>query len=392
MRDPDQLYIRVFTSLGLTLCFFSLLQTYSLISGRISPDINYVNDEDVELNFCTLENGRFSNCVYNTDTPGPAPSTINNNRPTVSSPTTIYAPTYGTSPTNNVDVQSGGSNGDDDGSGGLVGWEIFLVILLVIVVLCCVGYCTLFFCFNDRCDDDGHTTKEIHNNIYFGDDKGRCSRRTAANNNHEVAIVLVHPHDPKFDEDSFSINTCGTSKNNEVGQDPTQYHPGHDEVGRDPTQYDPGHEDKPDPETASRSVSSHSRYYYDSAEEDPPLKMKRDSTMYVDGHSFPEDPPLKAKRDPTMYIEGQRQPSEFFEDEPLPLRAPTMYIGGNSVYDSVASINRGGHVVQRNHCPTSIDRIGRMVPTSNLPTIEGVWRLPPMVERRRTLISLKWKI
>mmetsp|Transcript_2148 Transcript_2148/g.3849 ORF Transcript_2148/g.3849 Transcript_2148/m.3849 type:complete len:161 (+) Transcript_2148:1344-1826(+) len=64
--------------------------------------------------------------------------------------------------------------------------------------------------------------------------------------------------------------------------------------------------------------------------------MKRDPTMYVDGHSYPGDPPLKAKRDPTMYIEGQRQPSVYFEDEPgpLPLRDPTMYIGGNPIYDS----------------------------------------------------------
>jgi len=64
------------------------------------------------------------------------------------------------------------------------------------------------------------------------------------------------------------------------------------------------------------------------------LKMKRDPTMYVDGHSYPGDPPLKAKRDPTMYIEGQRQPSVYFEDEPgpLPPREPAMYIGGGSVY------------------------------------------------------------
>mmetsp|Transcript_17130 Transcript_17130/g.31061 ORF Transcript_17130/g.31061 Transcript_17130/m.31061 type:complete len:286 (+) Transcript_17130:977-1834(+) len=143
---PLRFDIQGFTSLGLTLCFFSLLQTPISISCRTSPDINYFNDENVELNFCSLENGRFSNCVYNTDTPGPAPSTINNNRPTVSSPTTIYAPTYGTSPTNSsVNVQYGGSNGDDDGSGGLAGWAIFLIVSLELVILCCVGYCTFLF-------------------------------------------------------------------------------------------------------------------------------------------------------------------------------------------------------------------------------------------------------
>mmetsp|Transcript_2146 Transcript_2146/g.3837 ORF Transcript_2146/g.3837 Transcript_2146/m.3837 type:complete len:204 (+) Transcript_2146:57-668(+) len=41
--------------------------THSLfIFRRTSPDINYFYDGAVELNFCTLENGRFFNCVYST--------------------------------------------------------------------------------------------------------------------------------------------------------------------------------------------------------------------------------------------------------------------------------------------------------------------------------------
>jgi len=329
---------------------------------QTSPDINYFNNADVEMNFCTLQNGQFSNCVYNINMPVSSPSSItvnNNDSPTVNKPTstTIYSPpisaygssptnngqdpNYGSSPTNNDQVQS-----DDDENGGLAGWAIFLIILIVLILLCCIGYAIFFCCFRDR--REKKTTKEVHNNMYLHeksrsvshfDDKSRASssgytsrgpRRTAAN---ETNIVLMQQHHPlgaklgfpldaKFDDESFTINTYGTSRNVSGRRQ-----------GKDPSYYIPGQDDRPDPETAgNRSVASSSN--------GPPLKAKRDPTMYVEGQrdpsvygggqslSYLEDPPLKPKRDPTMYVEGQRDPSVYFEDVQ---REPTMYIDGHNL-------------------------------------------------------------
>jgi len=110
--------------------------------------------------------------------------------------------------------------------------------------------------------------------------------------------------------DSFTINTRGTKQR----------------VSRDPTMYIPGQEGKPDPDTddvlmITNGDASSRRYY-----EDPPLRPKRDPTMYVEGDYASEDPPLKPKRDPTMYVDGGSEPSMYFEGG----REPSMYVEGGS--------------------------------------------------------------
>ena len=79
--------------------------------------------------------------------------------------------------------------------------------------------------------------------------------------------------------------------------------------GRDPSVFIPGQDDKPDPETAD-DVSSH-RYY----EEDPPVKPKRDPSIYggdsVHRNRSASSPSFKPQREPTEYFENQRESTMY---------------------------------------------------------------------------------
>ena len=147
----------------------------------------------------------------------------------------------------------------------LPGWAIALIIIIVLLLLCCIGYAIFAMCF--KRDNDSN---EVHNNIYmdeknrngsrggdgyFLDEKSHVSRKSRQTrgsrrpriaevayeeeeeeNTDEVQIVLSQPQNPRFDDDSFSINTYGT-------RTPKRQ-------GRDPTMYIPGQEDRPDPPDA----------------------------------------------------------------------------------------------------------------------------------------------
>lgn len=145
------------------------------------------------------------------------------------------------------------------------------------------------------------------------------SRRTKSNDIDDVEIVCNEPEDPQFDDDYFTVNTYGTRPNRK---------------GRDPTMYAPGQEDLPDPDdevqNSGRSArSARTRKY----KEDPPLRPKRDPTMYFNGADEASGRP---KRDPTMYVDDQEEPSEYFEGQ----RDPTMYAEGESY--SHNSFGKGG--------------------------------------------------
>eukprot|EP00571_Detonula_confervacea_P012358 CAMPEP_0172303322 /NCGR_PEP_ID=MMETSP1058-20130122/4864_1 /TAXON_ID=83371 /ORGANISM="Detonula confervacea, Strain CCMP 353" /LENGTH=477 /DNA_ID=CAMNT_0013014077 /DNA_START=29 /DNA_END=1458 /DNA_ORIENTATION=+ len=235
--------------------------SYSEVLEQIQQftDTNFFGG-DLDLNWCTSQNGKYEDCVN--DNPSP--------------PTPVRAPTP-------AFVQSGPDSGGDPGGDPLAGWAIALIIIFVILLLCCIGYLVFVSCFKNYDDN-----KEVHNNIYMDDgydgydgrsrasgydrnrgmdDKSRASgytsRRSQRTNEDCVQIVLAEPMDPKFDDDSFTVNTYGTKQ----------------KQGRDPTMYIPGQENRPDPDSGrsinSRSISSR-RYL-----EDPPLKPKRDPTMYV---------------------------------------------------------------------------------------------------------------
>jgi hypothetical protein len=168
----------------------------------------------------------------------------------------------------------------------------------------------------------------------------RASGYTSRRSGHSREIVLENPEDVKFHDSSFSINTYGTK--HKQGRDPTMYIPGQEDKpdpqtlmitqGRDPTMYIPGQEDKRDPDSESGwfSDGDGSRRYH----EDPPLKPKREPTMYIDGHrevdmySFDDSTVEevdneyrgvakryeKATRDPTFY-ESSGNDSTFHVDD-----------------------------------------------------------------------------
>jgi len=132
--------------------------------------------------------------------------------------------------------------------------------------------------------------------------------------------------------------TDGTPQNH--GRDPTMYFPGQNQ-GRDPTMYVPGQEDRPDPESTILAIENGEpgRTYY---AEDPPVKPKRDPSVYVEGNYALEDPPLKPKRDPTMYVEGRADASVYTMGKEDPSvysenrRDPTMYVDEASAAESAA--------------------------------------------------------
>ncbi|KAL7542893.1 hypothetical protein ACHAXR_012194 [Thalassiosira sp. AJA248-18] len=300
---------------------------------------------EVDLNWCTSENGVFELCVK--ETPPPTPS------PTLALPV----------PTPVVYTQS------DEGVDGLPGWAIALIIIIGLVFLCCIGYLIFALCFGRR---DKENT-EIHNNLYmeekhgasrgmtsghashrsrgrdeetmdgksrtsrgmeseytshrsrgrdeetmYGESRASASRGTHRDEDVQMALALPNdpkfdPNDSKFDGGSYAVNTAEPFTVNTYGTKP----------GKDPTFYDPGQADRPDPDSSVLRIEdgTSSRRYYT---EDPPLKPKRDPTMYVGGQYSAGDPPLKPQRDPTMYVEGQLDPTTFVEGQ----RDPTMFVEG----------------------------------------------------------------
>ena len=244
-----------------------------------------------------MQNGKYDACANDDPTPPPSSSQV------VPPPLMALVPE------------------SDPDEGGLAGWAISLIVIFVLLFVCCIGYAIAVFCFGvancfDECFRDLDDTKEIHNNNMYFDDRSRDSRRsrkmlaiedgsrasgyTSRRSGHSREIVLENPEDVKFHDSSFSINTYGTKH----------------KQGRDPTMYIPGQEDKPDPDSESGwfSDGDGSRRYH----EDPPLKPKREPTMYIDGNResdmysfdgkrFDEDPPLMSMRDPTMYVDGHRE-------------------------------------------------------------------------------------
>ncbi len=82
--------------------------------------------------------------------------------------------------------------------------------------------------------------------------------------------------------------------------------------GRDPTIYIPGQEDRPDPDSEKSWFSDviiSCRYC-----EDPPLKPKREPTMYFDGKRSNKDPSLMPMHDPTVYIDGHWESDMYTVD------------------------------------------------------------------------------
>ncbi len=143
------------------------------------------------------------------------------------------------------------------------------------------------------------------------EDGSRASGYTSRRSGPSRAIVLATLEEEdesfRFPDDTFTVDASKCTRGTK-----STYGTKHKQ-GRDPTMYIPGQEDKPDPDYESSWFSeSNGSHRYD---EDPPLKHKREPTMYIDGKRFDEDPSLMPMREPTMYIDGRRETDIYAGDK-----------------------------------------------------------------------------
>ena len=269
----------------------------------------------MEFNLCTSSQGEFSLCAKDKPTPRPvAPPAPSN-------------PSRGQRPkTFNDGYGSGGAN---SGGGGLAGWAVSLIVIIVLILAFCIAYYVWKSMRYNR-DDKG-----MSNNIYLDQNKDRgfdgrsyagqtAARSTRTKRTRQsrrsydqdagAEIVMDNKNDNTTFDD-FTINTYGTKQPEEAEEESVL----RITIGRDPTMYIPGQEDKPDPDSSDVLMitdgAASTRQYF----EDPPVKAKRDPTMYVDGDGdysasgYKEASNRKPRRDPTMY-------------DGVPRREPTMYV------------------------------------------------------------------
>ena len=300
-----------------------------------------------------MQNGKYDLCIEDITTPAPVP------------PPPVALVTE--------------SDPDEGGLAGWAISLIIIFVLLFVccigyaIAVICFGVANCF----DKCFRDHDDTKEIHNNNMYFDDRSRDSRRsrkmlaiedgsraseytsrrsghsrrsrkmlaieegsrasgyTSRRSGHSRAIVMATPEEEdesfRFPDDTFTVDaskcTRGTKSTygtkHRQSRDPTMYIPGQEDKpdpqtlmitqGRDPTMYIPGQEDKPDLDYESSWFSeSNGSHRYN---EDPPLKHKREPTMYIDGKRFDEDPSLMPMREPTMYIDGHRETDLYAGDK-----------------------------------------------------------------------------
>lgn len=266
------------------------------------------------MNWCTTQNGKFELCVKELFPKSDSP-------PPVQTPTSSYS--GGISSSGGTPAYGIGTRGSGD-SGGLPGWAIALIVILCLLFLACLLF-AIFSCF---CRREKREKDEIHNNIYMNDrappptdyrdesrkdiyylEDGEANSAYNKKRSDDVQIVLAEPQNPKFDDDSFTFNTYESQPKPKSAVKKKR-------IGKDPTMYVEGDEDRPDPSTYMiEDGGVTGRRYY---EEDPPVKPKREPTMYIDGLANGN-----GYRDPTMYIEEE-------------------YVDGESEY----SVGRSGDVEQ----------------------------------------------
>lgn len=227
--------------------------------------INYFSS-NLELNWCTTLNGKYTDCSRE------APKVT---------PTVMSAPP------------------PDDSGGGFPGWAIAIIVIVILLIVCCIGYCIYA---SVKAEDDADT-KNVNHIYNGGDDRTRRSarsrdyrdgrstrsyrsdrsrstrrsRRTKAtrpNDDGGFQIVLRNPEEPTFGDDEFTINTY---KNR---PDPSMYPAQLGYNGNDAA-------DRPDPPDVG-SV----------------LMLTNGGDDSMNANKYTEDPPIKPKRDPTMYVDG----------------------------------------------------------------------------------------
>lgn len=284
----------------------------------------------MDLNFCTTRNGKYDLCVEEL----PVPPTMR--------PTQPRAP--GAPAAREPEVQS-------EGGGGLPGWAIALIVILLLLFLCCIAAAVAVLCCG--VGKSTHEEKEIHNNIYMGDNRSRdepsynqrhlaiedersgyttqrsevlqiTDGRSEATRSRNLAITDGTTAGTTTIDggEDFTINTYRSRRTARTartyadttidgGEDFTvnTYGTRRTKAGRDPTMYVAGDErnDGEDPDEVLLLTDSVAG-----------SKAGRDPTMYVDSDNLYGDPDevgSKAKRDPTMYVDGQEDASMYMDND-----------------------------------------------------------------------------
>jgi len=266
-----------------------LQDSYGDIMDKIATfqGVEYFN-EGVDMNWCTTMNGKYSQCVREEAEVSTYTNTVN----------TMNAPR------------------SEEEEGGFPVWAIVLIVILVLLILCAIAYCIYI-----SAKDDDVEVKAV-NNIYMNDEPrrsnrhrdGRSVRTDRSGRTHKTnrtrksrapgqkdggfQLVLAHGEDPSFRDDDFTINTY---KNR---PDPSMY-PG--QLGHDA--HDPNRPDPPDLGNVLMLTNGEDDVSGRKYLEDPPLKPKRDPSMYVDGLGG-DDPSM-------MYVNNGEDPSiAYGRDEP----------------------------------------------------------------------------
>jgi len=165
-------------------------------------------------------------------------------------------------------------------------------------------------------------------------------------------IVLVGGQDSvNKSNDSFTIN--------EVQMEEVRV-----KVGRDPSMFIPDQEDKPDPDAEVLMIAADKRPVR-KYEEDPPLKPKRQPTMYVDGQKMSmsqwnvhditiDTDDNKPKHDTSTMYTGDHQDSSMFSVEEV---YNDSYPNGGRKAEQMSAVSESlfGEEVQPTHYLTSGD-------------------------------------
>jgi hypothetical protein len=258
-----------------------------LLHCRAIPDITLFT-EDVAVNICGMQEGKYTLCAKEELSPSPNPSPISLTSSELASSSII--PSY-------VGDDAFVSSNDD--VAGFALWVIALIVIVALLTVCCAGYAVaVVYCGVSNCLDftENEDTNTVKSSFFYDErtiggthqrlknltienssnwDKGRSQKTSArrilslGDNGREMLRI---EDGSQFHHNAGSLAlttiTLGTRAQRRAG--------------RDPTMYIPGQEEKPDPDGTLTILQVHndSRNLSASRSKDYPKRKSRDPTVY----------------------------------------------------------------------------------------------------------------
>ena len=255
---------------------------------RAIPDINLFT-EDVAVNICGMQEGKYTLCAKEELSPSPNPSPISLTSSELASSSII--PSY-------VGDDAFVSSNDD--VAGFALWVIALIVIVALLSVCCAGYAVaVVYCGVSNCLDftENEDTNIVKSRFFYDEstiggthqrlknltiennsnwDKGRSQKTSArrilplGDNGREMLRI---EDGSQFHHNAGSLAlttiTLGTRAQRRAG--------------RDPTLYIPGQEEKPDPDGTLTILQVHNdsrNLSATSIRKDTPKRKSRDPTFY----------------------------------------------------------------------------------------------------------------